>query len=101
MTRPMASSPRPPRRSSTRGDRLLHHLGAVLSLAGQGRTAKPMPGRQASSTQRRRRQRLSIAQRLLDPLPAALRPADRGAERFWEALRWGGVGILLAWWLSP
>jgi hypothetical protein len=37
-----------------------------------------------------------MAQRLLDPLPEALRPSDRITEQFWTVLRWGGAGLLLA-----
>ena len=75
---------------------LLHHLAAVLSLAGR-------PGAVAPSgvTLRRRRQRLELAQRLLDPLPEALLPSRRHGEMFWSALRWGGLGLLLAWLLRP
>jgi hypothetical protein len=47
--------------------------------------------------ERRRRQRLELAQRLLDPLPEALQPASRLGERFWSGLRWGGLGLLVAW----
>jgi hypothetical protein len=39
---------------------------------------------------------LSIAQRLLDPLPPNLRSLDSASERFWRMLRWGGLGLLLA-----
>jgi len=74
---------------------LLHHMVAVLDLAGRQR-----PDAERSAPQRRRRQRLALAQQLFDPLPPALRPADEGTERFWRALRWGGVGLLLAWWLG-
>jgi hypothetical protein len=52
-------------------------------------------------TLRRRRQKLELAQRLLDPLPDALLPSSRHGERFWSALRWGGLGLLLAWLLRP
>ena len=72
---------------------VLHHLAALLNLAGR----RPLAGN--GTPQRRRRQRLSLAQRLLDPLPSALRPPDQGAERFWRAIRWGGPGLLLARWL--
>lgn len=79
----------------TRRPAVLHHTVAVLDLAGRqgsvGDTAAP---------QRRRRQRLALAQRLLDPLPPALRPADLGDQRFWVALRWGGLGMAIAWWLA-
>jgi hypothetical protein len=99
------SSPaRPSGRKSARQLRrvgVLHHLAALLSLAGLGRRGVSSAEASASAPQRRRRQRLALVQRLLDPLPAALRPADtRAAELFWRALRWGGGGILLARWLG-
>lgn len=86
--------PQHPRRSPSPG--VLHHLAAVLSLAGR-------PGAVAASgvSLRRRRQRLELAQRLLDPLPEALLPRGRQSDRFWTALRWGGLGLLLAWLLRP
>jgi hypothetical protein len=72
---------------------LLQAIGLVHGLA----ASRPGSG----SGERRRQQRLSIAQRLLDPLPLALRPRDAAAERFWKVLRWGGLGLLLARLLSP
>jgi hypothetical protein len=89
----MSRFQRPRRRSPSR---LLHHLAALLTLAGRPGAAGP-----SGVTLRRRRQRLELAQRLLDPLPAALLPSTRPADRFWSALRWGGLGLLLAWWLRP
>ena len=83
-----------PRRSPPPG--LLHHLAAVLSLAGRPGAVGP-----TGVTLRRRRQKLELAQRLLDPLPDALLPSSRHGERFWSALRWGGLGLLLAWLLRP
>lgn len=83
-----------PRRSSSPG--LLHQLAAVLSLAGRPGAVAP-----TGVTLRRRRQRLELAQRLLDPLPEALLPSTRHGDRFWSALRWGGLGLLLAWLLRP
>jgi len=61
--------------------------------------AASKPG--SGSSDRRRLQRLTIAQRLLDPLPQALRPREAARERFWILLRWGGLGLLLARLLSP
>jgi hypothetical protein len=75
---------------------LLHHLAAVLSLAGRPEAVGP-----SGVSLRRRRQRLDLAQRLLDPLPNALLPSDRHGARFWSALRWGGAGVLLARLLHP
>ncbi len=83
-----------PRRPSPA--RLLHHLAAVLTLAGRPGAAGP-----GGVSLRRRRQRLDLAQRLLDPLPEALLPSTRHGDRFWTALRWGGLGVLLAWLLRP
>lgn len=112
MARPDSPSPGPSRRRlqrrspRPRSPRLLHHLAAVLSLAGQRAAAaenRGSPGGgdlRPSAARRRRRQHLALAQRLLDPLPPALVPADRQAERFWDALRWGGVGLVLALWLG-
>jgi hypothetical protein len=78
---------------------LLHQLTALVNLASQPRLPKG-DDRPEGAAQRRKRQRQSLAQRLLDPLPPALRPADREAELFWTALRWGGLGLILAWWLG-
>ena len=77
-----------PRRSAPA---LLHHLDALLTLA------SPRPGAQpAGAPERRRRQRLALARRLIDPLPEPLRPEGQRAELFWQALRWGGLGMALA-----
>ncbi len=83
-----------PRRSPSPG--LLHQLAAVLSLAGRPGSVSP-----SGVTLRRRRQKLELAQRLLDPLPEALLPSTRHGDRFWSVLRWGGLGLLLAWLLRP
>ncbi|MFM8606238.1 MAG: hypothetical protein ACKOBY_12100 [Cyanobium sp.] len=72
---------------------MLHHLAAVLNLAGR------LSQEGSGAPLRRRRQRLSLAQRLLDPLPQGLRSPDQSAERFWRAIRWGGPGLLLGLWL--
>ncbi|MFM1811917.1 MAG: hypothetical protein RLZZ336_855 [Cyanobacteriota bacterium] len=86
---------RQPLRGATQGRAavpgLLHHLGALLSLPAQTRLASGVRGR-------RQRQRLALAQRLLDPLPPALRAGGSG-EWFWRPLRWGTLGLLLGWWL--
>lgn len=74
-----------------RPPRLLHHLAVLLGLCSQAQRASGVSGR-------RQRQRLALAQRLLDPLPAGLQASDQ--ERFWSILRWGGAGLLLAWLLQ-
>jgi len=70
---------------------VLHHLAALLSL--------PSQARQASGTRgRRQRQRLALAQRLFETLPVELQTGGAG-DWFWRPLRWGSMGLLLAWWL--
>lgn len=49
---------------------------------------------------RRLRQRMALAQRLLDPLPVPLQPSSGAELLFWRGLRWGGVGLVLALWLQ-
>jgi hypothetical protein len=87
------------RRTPRRGHpptRLLHHLEALLTLAGPRQGAHPARALDQAS-ERRRQQRLSLAQRLLDPLPTGLRAPGQAADLFWRGLRWGGGGLLLAW----
>ena len=71
---------------------LLHHLAVLLSLPTQAQ-------RCSGVTARRQRQRLAMAQRLLDPMPQGLRSSGDG-ELFWRLIRWGGAGMLLAWLLQ-
>ena len=71
---------------------MLHPMALVLNLA-----AKRLPSAESSAPMRRRRQRLALVQRLLDPLPAGLHSQDAQKERFWRIVRWGGLGVLLAW----
>jgi len=72
--------------------RVLHQLAALMSLPVQTRGSSGV-------ALRRQRQRLALAQRLLEAMPPELLPAG-GAERFWRVLRWGGLGMLLAWLLQ-
>ncbi|MFU8885159.1 MAG: hypothetical protein ACNA8O_06845 [Cyanobacteriota bacterium] len=74
--------------------RLLHLLDGVFTQAS-------LASRSSGVGQRRHRQRLSLTQRLLDPLPRELAPPDHGSQLFWRGLRWGGLGLLLAWLLRP
>jgi len=83
------------RRPGPAGVRLLHHLQALFGLAGAQQEAR-VGGRR----ERRRRQQRAVARRLLNPLPPGLLPTETGPDRFWTALRWGGVGLLLACWLA-
>lgn len=84
---PRGRRSRPPRRPAG----VLHPLASLL-VHGQSRGDQGNPG----APQRRQRQRLSLAQRLLDPLPSGLRSPQAGAERFWTVLRWGGLGLIVA-----
>jgi hypothetical protein len=74
--------------------RLLHLLDGIFTQAS-------LAGRSSGLAGRRQRQRLALSQRLLDPLPRELAPADHGSQLFWRGLRWGGLGLLLAWLLRP
>jgi hypothetical protein len=69
--------------------RLLHVLDGLLSQAN-------LTTRGQGAVQRRQRQRLALTQRLLDPLPGPLARANL----FWRGLRWGTLGLLLAWLLN-
>ncbi len=97
-----ALRPRPRRRPSRRpgGERdgWLRSLSTLLTVVARGErlNRQPVP---LSSSSRRLRQRLELGQRLLDPLPAPLRTSHWHEEVLWKALRWGGAGMLLAWWL--
>ncbi|MFM1799232.1 MAG: hypothetical protein RLZZ117_1510 [Cyanobacteriota bacterium] len=77
--------------------RLLHHLQALLALAADppARAAKAK-GAPSGRAERRRRQHLALSQRLLDPLPPALKTSAPPSATFWTALRWGGCGLILA-----
>ena len=80
-------------RRSSRVQGILHQLGALLTLPDQARAATGVEGR-------RQRQRLAMAQRLLDPLPMAFQGRSE-ATTFWKLLRFGGIGLWLAWVLKP
>ncbi len=75
-----------------RGRGLLHPLEDLLALAQRPPAARESGG----SAHRRQLQRLALAQRLLDPLPAGLMAPEAGSDRFWTVLRWGGLGLILA-----
>ncbi len=82
------------RRKRLRPVRLLHRLDGLLTQAALAR-------RSSGVAQRRQLQRLALTQRLLDPLPPELSQPGRGANHFWQGLRWSTLGLLLAWWLRP
>ena len=73
--------------------RLLHLLDGLLA---QGVRSAQGTG----VVQRRQRQRLALTQRLLDPMPRQLSPPNRSEIVLWRGLRWGTIGLLLAWWLK-
>lgn len=86
----------PPQRDPTPPIRWLHVLGVLL---GQVSRTERLSSDDNGVAARRLRQRMVTAQRLLDPLPAALRGRDWRESSLWTALRWGGAGLLLAVWL--
>ena len=73
--------------------RWTHLFARLLSLAERAR--RPDIGG-ASVANRRLQQRLALAQRLMEALPASLMPGTAVADRFWVALRWGGLGLVVA-----
>ena len=94
MARSSSSDPGPRgrlKRPSPRPLGVLHPLASLLAH-GQARGDRDSNG----AAQRRRRQRLALAQRLLDPLPTGLRSPQGRADRFWTVLRWGGLGLIIA-----
>ena len=89
-------------RQDRRSSGWLHGLSSLLTIASQGeRLAAQERSSQMdlSCSGRRLSQRLELAQRLLDPLPVPLRFGRWQDQVLWRALRWGGVGLILAWWL--
>ncbi len=77
--------------------RWLHQL---ANLMAQVSRAEHITSGDDSLHARRLRQRMALAQRLLDPLPAPLRPTTWQETSLWTALRWGGLGLVLALWLK-
>ena len=78
------------RSSGQRPARLLHVLDALYTQAS-------LAQRSSGVQRRRERQRLALAQRLLDPLPPELAQPRRIELLFWRGLRWGTLGLLIAW----
>ena len=62
-------------------------------------TQTSLASRSSGVSRRRNLQRLALTQRLLDPLPKELDPSRRLDVLFWQGMRWGTAGFLLAWWL--
>ncbi len=74
--------------------RLLHRLEGLFLQAS-------LTSRSSGVQQRRERQRLALAQRLLDPLPPELTQPGRSNLLFWRCLRWGTLGMLITLGLKP
>jgi hypothetical protein len=76
--------------------RWLHQLAGLMA---QVSSAERLQARDDSLAARRLRQRMALAQRLLDPLPRPLRQQSWRERTLWTALRWGGPAMVLALWL--
>ena len=76
--------------------RWLHQLAGLMAQVAR---AERLSSSDDSLQARRLRQRMALAQRLLDPLPRPLQPRGWQEQWLWTALRWGGAGLLLALWL--
>jgi hypothetical protein len=77
--------------------RWTHLFARFFSLAERAR--RPEIGG-PSVGNRRLQQRLALAQRLIEALPASLIPGTALSDRFWRAWRWGGLGLVIAKLLS-
>lgn len=78
--------------------RWLHQLGRLMAQVSRAERLSPAD---ESLPARRLRQRLALAQRLLDPLPRPLQPRSWMESVVWNALRWGGPAMALTLWLHP
>lgn len=77
--------------------RWTHLFASLFSLAERAR--HPDLGG-LSVANRRLQQRLSLAQRLMEAMPPSLTPGRTIGDRFWEVIRWGGLGLVMARLLS-
>lgn len=73
--------------------RWLHQLAGLMAQVAR---AERLNAADDSLQARRLRQRMALAQRLLDPLPRPLQARGLGETWLWTALRWGGLGLVLA-----
>ena len=76
--------------------RWLHQLAALMAQVSRAERLDPGDD---SLQARRLRQRLALAQRVLDPLPRPLQPAAGQERALWRALRWAGPAMALSLWL--
>lgn len=77
--------------------RWLHQLAGLMAQISR---AERLQAADQSLQARRLRQRMALAQRVLDPLPQPLQSQGRAEQVLWTALRWGGLGMALALWLK-
>jgi len=77
--------------------RWLHQLAGLMAQVSQ---AERLKASDDSLRARRLRQRMALAQRVLDPLPQPLQSEAWAEQVVWTGLRWGGLGLLLAVWLK-
>lgn len=77
--------------------RWLHQLAGLMAQVAQ---AERLKASDDSLRARRLRQRMALAQRVLDPLPQPLQSQVWAEQVVWTGLRWGGLGLVLAVWLK-
>ncbi|MFM8524088.1 MAG: hypothetical protein ACKOCM_00445 [Cyanobacteriota bacterium] len=73
--------------------RWTHLFARFFSLAERAR--RPEIGGNSVGN-RRLQQRLALAQRLMEALPTTLTPGTTFPDHFWRAVRWGGLGLVIA-----
>ncbi|MCT0252198.1 hypothetical protein KQ296_12295 [Synechococcus sp. CS-197] len=75
--------------------RYLHQLGGLAGL-------QPKTWEGSDRRSKRRKQQRRLIQQCIEADPAALQwlfIPERG-QLLWKALRWGGPGLLIGWWLG-
>ena len=87
----------PQHRAGRRQLRWLHNV-SLLML--QGRRQAVSIQRDQSSSERRWRQRRDLAEKIQETPAEGWTLTKHRGGRFWRALRWGGLGFALAWWMK-
>ena len=77
--------------------RWLHQLAGLMAQISR---AERLQAADQSLQARRLRQRMALAQRVLDPLPRPLMAQGWPEQLLWTALRWSGPAMALALWLK-